>query len=96
MKVPLSVVDFLRRAEQVYGDRVALVDEPDQPASPWPTLTYREVAERARGRGRRCVLQQHARAPVEITAVEDAAIEGEFPLDPVHTHGGETRLGIAR
>ena len=48
MKVPLSVVDFLRRAEQVYGDRVALVDEPEQPASPWPTLTYREVAERAR------------------------------------------------
>ena len=48
MKVPLSVVDFLRRAEQVYGDRVALVDEPDQPASPWPTLTYHEVAERAR------------------------------------------------
>ena len=48
MKVPLSVVDFLRRAEQVYGDRVALVDEPDQPAAPWPTLTYREVAHRAR------------------------------------------------
>jgi acyl-CoA synthetase (AMP-forming)/AMP-acid ligase II len=48
VKVPLSVVDFLRRAEQVYGDRVALVDEPDQPAAPWPTLTYREVAQRAR------------------------------------------------
>ncbi len=48
MKVPLSVVDFLRRAEQVYGDRIALVDEPDQPAAPWPTLTYREVAQRAR------------------------------------------------
>lgn len=48
MKVPLSVVDFLRRAEQVYGDRVALVDEPDQPATPWPVLTYREVAQRAR------------------------------------------------
>jgi fatty-acyl-CoA synthase len=48
VKVPLSVVDFLRRAEQVYGDRIALVDEPDQPASPWPTLTYRTVAERAR------------------------------------------------
>lgn len=48
MKVPLSVVDFLRRAEQVYGDRFALVDEPDQPAAPWPTLTYREVAQRAR------------------------------------------------
>jgi len=48
VKVPLSVVDFLRRAEQVYGDRFALVDEPDQPAAPWPTLTYREVAQRAR------------------------------------------------
>jgi acyl-CoA synthetase (AMP-forming)/AMP-acid ligase II len=48
VKVPLSVVDFLRRAEQVYGDRVALVDEPDQPATPWPVLTYREVAQRAR------------------------------------------------
>ena len=48
MKVPLSVVDFLRRAEQVYGGRVALVDEPDQPASPWPSLTYSQVAERAR------------------------------------------------
>ena len=48
MKVPLSVVDFLRRAEQVYGDRIALVDEPDQPATPWPALTYREVAQRAR------------------------------------------------
>ena len=48
VKVPLSVVDFLRRAEQVYGGRTALVDEPDQPASPWPTLTYAEVAARAR------------------------------------------------
>jgi len=48
VKVPLSVVDFLRRAEQVYGDRFALVDEPDQPAAPWPTLTYREIAQRAR------------------------------------------------
>ena len=48
MKVPLSVVDFLRRAEQVYGDRIALVDEPEQPASPWPNLTYAQVAERAR------------------------------------------------
>ncbi len=48
VKVPLSVVDFLRRAEQVYGQRVALVDEPDQPAAPWPDLTYAQVAERAR------------------------------------------------
>ena len=48
MKVPFTVNDFLRRAEQVYGDRVAVVDEPDQPATPWGTLTYCEVAERAR------------------------------------------------
>jgi acyl-CoA synthetase (AMP-forming)/AMP-acid ligase II len=44
----LTIVDHLRRAEQVYGDRVALVDEPDQPAASWGTLTYHEVATRAR------------------------------------------------
>ena len=48
MKVPLTVNDFLDRAERVYGDRVALVDEPDQPAPPLPDLTYREVAALAR------------------------------------------------
>ncbi|MEY2995631.1 MAG: hypothetical protein RLZZ39_456, partial [Actinomycetota bacterium] len=48
MKVPLSVVDFLRRAELLYPDRVGVVDEPDQPATSWGALTYREVAERAR------------------------------------------------
>ena len=29
MKVPFTVSDFLYRAENVYSDRVALVDEPD-------------------------------------------------------------------
>ncbi len=48
MKVALTVNDFLRRAEEVYGDRVGVVDEPDQPAASWGTLTYREMAERAR------------------------------------------------
>jgi acyl-CoA synthetase (AMP-forming)/AMP-acid ligase II len=48
MKVPLTVNDFLRRAELVYGHRVALVDEPDQPATPWASLTWSAVAERAR------------------------------------------------
>ena len=48
MKVPFTVNDFLRRAEQVYGDRIAVVDEPDQPAASWGSLTYREVADRAR------------------------------------------------
>jgi acyl-CoA synthetase (AMP-forming)/AMP-acid ligase II len=44
----LTIVDHLRRAEQVYGDRIAVVDEPDQPAASWGTLTYSEVATRAR------------------------------------------------
>ncbi len=48
MKVELTVNDFLRRAELVYGERVGLVDEPDQPAESWGSLTYREVAARAR------------------------------------------------
>ena len=48
MEMPLTVNDFLARAELVYGDRVAIVDEPDQPAESWGTLTWREVAARAR------------------------------------------------
>jgi acyl-CoA synthetase (AMP-forming)/AMP-acid ligase II len=48
MKVALTVNDFLRRAELVYPDRVAIVDEPDQPAESWNTITYRDMAERAR------------------------------------------------
>ena len=48
MKVPLTVVDHLRRAEQVYGHRVAFVDEPDQPAESWGTKTYAEMAALAR------------------------------------------------
>jgi fatty-acyl-CoA synthase len=48
MKVPMTISDFIRRAELVYPDREAIVDEPDQPAPSWGTLTYREVAARAR------------------------------------------------
>jgi fatty-acyl-CoA synthase len=48
MRVPLTTRDFIDRAELVYGDRVGIVDEPDQPASPLGELTYREVARRAR------------------------------------------------
>jgi fatty-acyl-CoA synthase len=48
MKVPLTVNDFLRRAELVYPDRVAIIDEPDQPAESWGTITYAEMARRAR------------------------------------------------
>jgi fatty-acyl-CoA synthase len=48
MKVALTVGDFLERAETVYPDRVAVVDEPGTPGSVG-RITYREMAARARG-----------------------------------------------
>lgn len=48
MKVPFSVRDFLDRAYAVYPDRVAVVDEPRQPAASWGELTYRDVMRLAR------------------------------------------------
>jgi len=49
VETPLVITDFLARAELVYGNRVGIIDEPDQPASPFGPLTYSELAERARG-----------------------------------------------
>ena len=48
MKVALTVNDFLRRAELVYGERIGIVDEPDQPAPSWGEMTWTQVGERAR------------------------------------------------
>jgi fatty-acyl-CoA synthase len=48
MKVPLTIIDYLRRAEQVYPDRTAFIDEPDQVAVSWGRKSYREMAELAR------------------------------------------------
>jgi fatty-acyl-CoA synthase len=48
VRVPLTVNDFLRRAELVYPDRIAVVDEPDQPADSWGSYDYAEMARRAR------------------------------------------------
>ena len=48
MKVALTVNDFLRRAEEVYPHRLAVVDEPDQPAESWGSYTYAEMASKAR------------------------------------------------
>lgn len=49
MKVQLNVRDFLDRAVAVYPDRVAVIDEPDQPAAPLAggSMTYREFGEHA-------------------------------------------------
>jgi fatty-acyl-CoA synthase len=46
--VPLTLADHLDRAAAVYGRRVGIVDEPDQPAPSLGELTYAEVARRAR------------------------------------------------
>ena len=51
MRVALTVADFLDRAALVYGHRTAVVDEPGVPGS-FGTLTYAELADRARGMAR--------------------------------------------
>lgn len=48
MKVPLTIRDFLDRAEMVYPDCTAVVDEPQQPAASWGAISYRELARRAK------------------------------------------------
>ncbi|MCX6395695.1 MAG: AMP-binding protein [Propionibacteriales bacterium] len=48
MIVPFSAADFLDRALAVYRHRIGVVDEPDQPAASWGSLTYAEIGSRAR------------------------------------------------
>ena len=48
MIVPLTLGDFLERAEHVYGDRIAVVDEPNPPGGGLGSLTYRQFAEMSR------------------------------------------------
>ena len=78
MRVPLTIADQLERAELVYPDRIGVVDEPDQPASPWGELTYRRVAELARaqaaalddmgvGRGDRVAIVSHNAARLLVS-----------------------------
>ncbi len=47
MRVPLTIADHLARAATVYPESVGVVDEPDQPAASWGSLTYRQVADLA-------------------------------------------------
>ncbi len=51
MKVPLTINDFLDRGVTVYPDRVAIVDEPDQPAPSLGRITYRELGDMQRQMG---------------------------------------------
>jgi len=48
MIVPLTLGDFLERAELVYGHRVAVVDEPHPPGGGLGCVTYAAFAEMAR------------------------------------------------
>ncbi|GAB3300253.1 AMP-binding protein [Epidermidibacterium keratini] len=47
MRVPLTLQHFIDRAETIYHDRQAIIDEPDQPAPPLD-ITWGELARRAR------------------------------------------------
>jgi acyl-CoA synthetase (AMP-forming)/AMP-acid ligase II len=67
MKVPLTVNDFLERAELVYGSRVGIVDEPEQPAASLGSLTYQRVAELARAQA--AALDELGVGPGERVAV---------------------------
>ncbi len=48
MIVPLTLIDFIERAELVYGDREAVVDEPNPPGGSLGRITYKELASKAR------------------------------------------------
>jgi acyl-CoA synthetase (AMP-forming)/AMP-acid ligase II len=48
VEVPLTVLDFLDRAETVFPAREAVVDEPDPPGGGLGRLTYGELAAKAR------------------------------------------------
>lgn len=63
MQVPLTIRDFLDHAALVYPDRAGFVDEPDQPADSWGSVTYAEMAKRAKARPRRSTASACHRAP---------------------------------
>src|SRR6478672_6780517 len=48
MRVPMTISDFLYRAETVYADSPAIVDELEQPADPVAPSTYGELGRRVR------------------------------------------------
>ncbi|MGN0063228.1 MAG: AMP-binding protein [Nocardioides sp.] len=67
MFVPFSVSDFIDRAVAVYGQRVGVVDEPDQPAPSQGELTYAQVGELAKRQAAR--LDELGIAPGERVAI---------------------------
>ena len=67
MRVPLTVNDFIDRAALVYGERVGIVDEPEQPAESLGELTYRQVHEYARAQA--AALDEHGIGQGERVAI---------------------------
>ena len=69
MFVPFSVTDFIERGAFVYGERVGVVDEPQQPAAPFAggAITYAEMRRLAARMAAR--LDQLGIAPGERVAV---------------------------
>src|SRR5262250_2857438 len=51
MIVPLTLADFLDRAEHVYGAREAIVDEPNPPGGGLGRVTYGQFAAMSRSLG---------------------------------------------
>lgn len=48
MRIPMTVTDFLDRAELGFSSSPGVVDEPDQPGPPVPVSTYGRLGERVR------------------------------------------------
>src|SRR5699024_1126405 len=48
MFVPMSVNHFIDRAAGVYGERIGVVDEPNQPAAPLEDVSYARMHQLAR------------------------------------------------
>ncbi|MCY0928748.1 AMP-binding protein [Streptomyces sp. H27-H1] len=48
MRIPMTVTDFLDRAELGFSSSPGVVDEPDQPGPPVPDSTYGRLGERVR------------------------------------------------
>ena len=98
MRVPLTTRDFLDRAELVYGDRVGIVDEPNQPAPSLGEVSYRDVARRGRalqagldslgiGEGERVAIVSHNAARLlelllSVPSAGRVAVPINFRLSP--------------
>ena len=110
MKVPFNVLDFLHRAEHVYGDRIGVVDEPDQPAdslggadvarrSPptpgrWPPVSTPSASVAASGRDR--LAQQRPPPRRDVRRVRLRARRRADQLPPQRRGGRLHRRALGR